>query len=85
MIHQIFAIYLMRIFCAQFLLLSDGIAMEEPINDDETTQSITEAYHSCASIKGIISHIRENHISTFDTKPVSEHTASQNPNPYHYI
>ena len=66
-------------------MLADNIAMEEPINDDETAQSIIEAYHSRASIRGILSHSRENHISTFDTKPVSGTHGISSTNPYQYI
>ena len=54
--------------------LANDIGIERPINDDETMQSIIETYQSHPSIKGLMSHLRDNDESTFDIMPVSEHT-----------
>ena len=63
-----------NIFNSHFASLTKDIGMEGPINDDDTMQSIIETYQSQPSIKGIMSHLRVNHVSTFDIMPVSEHT-----------
>ena len=48
-------------------------SMDEPFRDDEIMQSIIENSQSHVSTNEFKSYIRENYVSTFDIKPVSEH------------